>query len=110
VPTGLLCVMRRIKLLGNVCYASLERDFTLRGVFGNDIGFGSYDMKDYIISQVCLELFEPAPHLFERLWVGDVIAEHCRICSCVRCVLVCGVRKSKGRYGVSSMRHLKFRA
>lgn len=37
-----MCILCRIKLLGDICYASLEGYFTLRGIFGYDVGLGPY--------------------------------------------------------------------
>ena len=70
----LLCILCRIKLLGDICYAPLERYLALRGVFSDYIGLRSYNVQDYVITEVCLEFLQPSSHLFEGLWVGDVIA------------------------------------
>jgi hypothetical protein len=69
-----LCTLCGVEILGNVGNAALEWDFALRGICGDDVGFCAYDVEDGVVSQVRLELLEPAAHFVERLGICDVIA------------------------------------
>jgi hypothetical protein len=67
--------LRRQHVFGNVCDASLEWHFALGWVFGDNVRFGSDDVKYYVVSEVGLKLLEPSAHLVEGGRIGDVITQ-----------------------------------